>query len=66
MYSATMGYQRWNDGDQPSPSPAPAMTFTDTDVNDKDAYVYEVCSVNWSDTPSKKSLSFTIKQGQIQ
>jgi poly(3-hydroxybutyrate) depolymerase len=63
-YSSTMGYQRWNDGDQASPSPAPAMTFIDTDVNDSGTYVYEVCSVNWSNVPGPKSSSFTVKQGQ--
>jgi pimeloyl-ACP methyl ester carboxylesterase len=63
-YSSTMGYQRWNDGDQASPSPAPIMTFVDTDVNDSDTYVYEISSVNWSNVIGPKSASFTIKQGQ--
>jgi predicted esterase len=63
-YSSTMGYQRWNDGDQPSPSPAPEMTFTDTDVNEHDTYIYEVCTVNWSNISSSKSQSFIIKGKQ--
>jgi predicted esterase len=62
-YSSTMGYQRWNDGDQASPSPAPAMTFTDTDVDETGTYVYEVSSVNWSDKTGPKSAPFTIMKG---
>ncbi len=55
LYSSTMGYQRWKDGDQPKPAPAPQMVFADPDVNDAGTYVYEVATVNWSDVVSPHS-----------
>ena len=54
MYSSTMGYQRWNDGDYPTPFPPQAMTFDDTDVNDAGTYTYQVATVNWSDVTGAK------------
>lgn len=63
-YSKLTGYQRWNDGDQPAPVPPPEMTFTDTGVNVQDHHTYEVSSVNWSDTVSKKSEKVTMRKGR--
>jgi hypothetical protein len=65
-FSNQTGYQRWNDGDQPSPIPAPEMTFTDTTANNKDTYTYQVSNVNWSDKTSKKSAKITLKNGVIK
>lgn len=60
-YSKQTGYQRWNDGDQPTPIPPPEMTFTDPDVNDHDVYTYQVSTVNWSDVVGKKSERIKVK-----
>jgi predicted esterase len=65
LYSSTMGYQRWNDGDQPAPSPAPPMVFADPDVKNTGTYVYEVATVNWSDTVGPRSAPITLKDGKV-
>jgi hypothetical protein len=64
-YSTQTGYQRRNDGDQPSPIPAPEMTFTDADVSSDGVYTYQVSTVNWSDTVGQKSKKIEVKKGKV-
>lgn len=65
FFTTAKGFQRWQDGDQPSPTVAPAMTYTDNAVNGTGSYVYQISTVNWSDVPSPKSGSITLNQGTV-
>lgn len=64
-FTTEKGFQRWQDGDQPTPSPAPAMTYSDNNLNEAETYVYQVATVNWSGTTGPKSESLTLKGGQV-
>lgn len=60
-YSDETGFQRWNDGDQPSPVPPPEMIFTDTGASAQSRTVYQVSCVNWSHLEGQKSAQLVLK-----
>jgi hypothetical protein len=65
LFTASKGFQRWDDGDNANPSPAPAMTFTDNTVTDTGTYLYQVSTVNWSDFAGEKSAALALKRGLV-
>ncbi|GEM_PF-1809184 len=65
FFTMEQGFQRWQDGDQPSPAQAPAMTFTDNGLNDTATYTYQISTVNWSNVSGPKSAVLTLKRGLV-
>lgn len=65
-YSKLTGYQRWNDGDQPTPIPAPEMVFTDTTAGNNGNYTYQVSTVNWSGVAGSKSGKLKLRRGKTK
>jgi pimeloyl-ACP methyl ester carboxylesterase len=65
-YNSQTGFQRWNDGDQPSPVSLPEMAYTDENIDNKTTYTYQVSTVNWSDVPSAKSKIITLANGEVK
>jgi hypothetical protein len=64
-FSAAKGFQRWDYGDQPNPTTPPDMTFTDATVSDTGTYLYQVCTVNWSDVSGPKSAPIALSRGLV-
>jgi pimeloyl-ACP methyl ester carboxylesterase len=64
-FTTEKGFQRWQDGDQPSPTVAPAMTYTEANLTNTDTYAYQVSIVNWSGVAGAKSAVLTLKNGQV-
>ena len=66
LFSKEKGYQRWNNGDDPAPLKLPELAFVDPHADSKSTHTYQVSSVNWSDTQSKKSAALTLKEGKVK
>lgn len=65
VFSKLYGYQRWNNGDDPAPLVPPEMAFVDENVSNNSTHTYQVASVNWSDTQSKRSAGLIVKNGAV-